>query len=242
MARYQGDHATARALLAEALALYRAVGDKRGTAFALNRLGLVAHEEGDLATARALLVEGLTLCKELGHKRGISESLEALARLAGAQRQAGRAAQLGGAAEALRAAIGAPMPPVERVRHERALVAARGQLAAGAWAAAWTAGQVLPPEEAVVLALAVPDGPEAGAATPAPPGTTSASPPYPAGLTAREIEVLRLVAEGLTDPQVAERLFLSPRTVNQHLRSVYNKLGVSSRAAAARFAAEHRLL
>ncbi len=64
----------------------------------------------------------------------------------------------------------------------------------------------------------------------------------PAGLTPREVEVLRLVAEGLTDAQVAERLFLSPRTVSQHLRSIYTKLGVSSRAAATRYAIEHGLL
>jgi DNA-binding NarL/FixJ family response regulator len=63
----------------------------------------------------------------------------------------------------------------------------------------------------------------------------------PAGLSAREVEVLRLVAEGLTDAQVAERLYLSTRTVNQHLRSIYNKLGVSTRAAATRFAVEHGL-
>jgi DNA-binding NarL/FixJ family response regulator len=63
----------------------------------------------------------------------------------------------------------------------------------------------------------------------------------PAGLSEREIEVLRLVTKGLTDAQVAERLTLSPRTVSQHLRSVYNKLGVSSRAAATRFAVEHGL-
>ncbi len=60
-------------------------------------------------------------------------------------------------------------------------------------------------------------------------------------LTRREAEVLRLVAEGLTDPQVAERLYLSPRTVGQHLRSIYNKLGVSTRLAATRFALEHGL-
>ena len=53
--------------------------------------------------------------------------------------------------------------------------------------------------------------------------------------------MLRLVAEGLTDAQVAERLFLSRRTVNQHLRSIYNKLGVSTRAAATRFAVERGL-
>jgi DNA-binding NarL/FixJ family response regulator len=60
-------------------------------------------------------------------------------------------------------------------------------------------------------------------------------------LSVRELEVLRLVAEALTDAQVAERLSLSPRTVGQHLRSIYNKLGVNSRAAATRFAFEHGL-
>jgi len=63
----------------------------------------------------------------------------------------------------------------------------------------------------------------------------------PAGLTPREIEVLRLVAEGMTDAEVANRLYISPRTVSQHLRSVYGKLDVSSRSAATRFAIEHNL-
>jgi DNA-binding CsgD family transcriptional regulator len=63
----------------------------------------------------------------------------------------------------------------------------------------------------------------------------------PAGLTAREAEVLRLVAEGLTDARVAERLYISRATVNAHLRSIYGKLGVSSRAAATRRAVEHGL-
>jgi DNA-binding CsgD family transcriptional regulator len=65
---------------------------------------------------------------------------------------------------------------------------------------------------------------------------------HPTGLSVREIEVLRLVAEGLTDAEVADKLSISPRTVGQHLRSVYNKLGVPSRAAATRFAVEHRLV
>ncbi len=63
-----------------------------------------------------------------------------------------------------------------------------------------------------------------------------------AGLTAREVEVLRLVAQGLSDAQVAEQLVISPRTVNWHLTSIYSKLGVSSRAAATRYAIEHRLI
>src|SRR6266702_735004 len=82
--------------------------------------------------------------------------------------------------------------------------------------------------------------------TPTPAGQPSTSngkpfPTYPAGLTAREVDVLRLVAQGLSDAQVAEKLVISPRTVNSHLTSIYNKLGVDSRAAATRFAVEHQL-
>jgi DNA-binding NarL/FixJ family response regulator len=65
---------------------------------------------------------------------------------------------------------------------------------------------------------------------------------YPAGLSTREVEVLRLVAQGLTNPQVAERLLLSRRTVEIHLRNIFDKTGASSRAAATRWAAEHDLL
>jgi DNA-binding CsgD family transcriptional regulator len=66
-------------------------------------------------------------------------------------------------------------------------------------------------------------------------------PTYPAGLSQREVEVLALVAEGITNGEVSARLVVSPRTVEQHLRSIYNKLGVSSRAAATRFAVEQQL-
>ncbi len=65
---------------------------------------------------------------------------------------------------------------------------------------------------------------------------------YPAGLTAREVEVLKLVARGLTNAQIAQELYLSPRTVNAHLNSIYQKLGVGSRTAATRFAGEHGLI
>jgi DNA-binding CsgD family transcriptional regulator len=64
---------------------------------------------------------------------------------------------------------------------------------------------------------------------------------HPAGLSPREAEVLGLVAQGLTDAQVAEQLFISPRTVGVHLSSIYNKLGVSSRVEATRFAVTHGL-
>ncbi len=65
---------------------------------------------------------------------------------------------------------------------------------------------------------------------------------YPADLTAREVEVLHLVAQGLTDAQVAEKLVISRRTVNWHLTSIYGKIQVSSRCAATRYAIEHHLV
>ena len=64
----------------------------------------------------------------------------------------------------------------------------------------------------------------------------------PAGLTEREIEVLRLVADGFTNNEIAAHLFLSPKTVSRHLSNIFAKLGVSSRAAATAFAVEHHLL
>jgi DNA-binding NarL/FixJ family response regulator len=65
---------------------------------------------------------------------------------------------------------------------------------------------------------------------------------YPDGLTAREVEVLRLVASGLSNTQVSERLIISPRTVDTHLTSIYSKIGVSSRSVATRYALEHHLV
>ena len=63
-----------------------------------------------------------------------------------------------------------------------------------------------------------------------------------AGLTAREVEVLRLLARGLSNKQVAERLVISPKTVGNHVEHIYAKIGVSTRAAAGLFATEHGLL
>ena len=64
----------------------------------------------------------------------------------------------------------------------------------------------------------------------------------PAGLSEREVEVLRLVSRGLTNRQIAEHFTISPRTAEHHVQHIYTKLGVSSRAAAAIFAMEHDLL
>jgi DNA-binding CsgD family transcriptional regulator len=89
------------------------------------------------------------------------------------------------------------------------------------------------------LALKLADALETGLN--APPAAPAPAPTLPAGLTQREVEVLSLVAQGLTDAEVAGRLSISGRTVGQHLRSIYSKLAVSSRVGATRFAIEHDL-
>jgi DNA-binding NarL/FixJ family response regulator len=66
--------------------------------------------------------------------------------------------------------------------------------------------------------------------------------PTPAGLTAREMEVLRLVAEGRTNREIAKALVLSDHTVRRHLQNIFNKIGVSSRAAATAFAFQRNLV
>jgi HD-GYP domain-containing protein (c-di-GMP phosphodiesterase class II) len=68
------------------------------------------------------------------------------------------------------------------------------------------------------------------------------APANPGGLTHREVEVLRLVARGGTNKAIGEQLFISPKTVGRHVENIYAKIGVSTRAGAALYAMEHRLL
>ena len=132
------------------------------------------------------------------------------------------------------------MHPVHRTNYEQTMALARTALGEQAFRAAWAEGRIMTPEQAlVVLGQAMLPTPMPARPKAAP---TIPSSPTPAGLTAREVEVLRLLAQGWTDAQIAEHLVISPRTVNHHTTSLYSKLGVSSRAAATRFAHEHHVL
>jgi DNA-binding NarL/FixJ family response regulator len=147
-----------------------------------------------------------------------------------------KAVRLLGAADSLREAIGAPLTAAERENLERYQRIARRQLRKFAFTAAREAGQAMSLEQAVQYALE----PSKESSQDAGKKTTRQS--FPAGLTAREVEVLGLVAQGLSDAEVSESLVISPRTVNAHLTSIYNKLGVNSRVAATRFAVDHGLV
>jgi DNA-binding CsgD family transcriptional regulator len=208
------------------------MGHRHGTAESLAVLGKIIAAQGDYAAARGLYEQSLAISGELGEKWVIAMGLVGLGEVVAAQQKLAWAAQLWGAADALRDAIGVPIPPVELASYERSVSAARVHLGERAFAAAWAQGRSMTPEQALA----------AKGQKPTPTPTTTASPPtYPDGLTAREVEVLRLLAGGLTDIQIAEKLVLSPRTVHAHISSIYSKLGVTSRSTATRYAMEHHL-
>jgi predicted ATPase/DNA-binding CsgD family transcriptional regulator len=242
IALFGGDLATARTLFEEGLALKRQVGDAGGIVFSLTCLGLVACYARDLDAARAHLAEGLAVWRDTEDRTGLPLLLDCFALLAAAQGQPDRALRLAGAAAAQHEAIGAPLPPILRAQLEQWLAPAR-QALGGAAGVAWGEGRAMPLDEVTAYALAEDAAPGAVAtapATPADKGGAAESPAgrqsLPGGLSEREAEVLRLVAEGMTNREIAADLILSEKTVARHLSNIFNKLGVSSRAAATAFA------
>ncbi len=234
VALYKGDYDRAESMLEESLALSREGGYREGVAWALNQLGMVAYHRGNHERAGWSLGESLAVHKDLGDMGRVASVLEALAETAGAQKRFGLSARLFGAAEGLRETIGAPVPPCERPEHDRVLDSVRTHVGDEEFSRLRAEGRAMKLEEASSLAL------EPGPAQA--PDKATAKTTTQDVLSAREAEVLGLVAEGLTDQEVAQRLYLSPRTVGQHLSSVYRKLGVRSRTAATREAAERGLI
>jgi tetratricopeptide (TPR) repeat protein len=113
------DYNQATRLLQESLRLRRTLGDDRGIAWALHQLGLVARASGKSKRAKAHMIKALSLRARLGDKRGIASSLHDLGNIALDEGDPARATQLFAAAESLRDAIGAHLPPQERIACER---------------------------------------------------------------------------------------------------------------------------
>jgi predicted ATPase/class 3 adenylate cyclase len=153
VAHAQGNDVRARALLEESLAFLRAHTSHWGLFWTLSELGNVAHAQGDDAEARELMRESLRVHQQVGTKWNMAQSLERFAGLAVAQGRPERAARLFGAAEALRIALGAPLPPGERADYERDVAAARAQLDEATLAAAWAEGRAMSLEQSIAEAL-----------------------------------------------------------------------------------------
>ena len=138
----------------------------------------------------------------------------------------------------LRKATGIAVSPIDRAFNERTIATVQAQMGVGAFTTARAEGHGFTLEQAFSyqnLPITLKQS-SLVEITPSPP------PGYPDELTAREVEVLRLVAQGLSDSGVAERLVISPRTVQGHMRSIFNKINVNSRSAATRYAVEHKLV
>jgi DNA-binding NarL/FixJ family response regulator len=244
----QGEAERAQELFEESLALFRLLGEQRNIAWSLSRVARAAEAQGDNAAAFARYQESLALFREVDDPRGLASCLKGWAELVARQGEAVWAARLWGAAESLHA-VKRPhdifILPAMDTDDGQLMAAARTQLGEQAFAKALAEGRLMTPEQA----LAARDKPLIPDRTPVKSDMKAGmdthqrpSPTYPHGLTEREVEVLRLVARGLTDAQIAEKLVISPRTVNAHLRSIYNKLGITSRNAATYVAIEHQLI
>lgn len=252
-----GEYAEARELFAQALATREAFGDIRGVAHCLDQLGNSALALGDTQEAGRRYAQSLALFRQIGNQWGMAASLINLGGLAYGQQRVVAASRL--LHEALTLAVQMQskpqiarilrmFTPILRQYGETAWIEQLAQLTENAdpfidlrapaeallgwaWEGADRLLSHLPTLEQAIDEAQRPTHQPA----PLPPTDSIAS------LTQREIEVLRLVAQGLTDAQVAERLVVSRRTVSTHLTSIYGKLQINSRSAATRFAIEHGL-
>ena len=152
LARERGALNEARVLADEALLLARELGNTSAIASALGLLGLLATDEGDVARAGAMLGDALELLHHLGDKEATVWGLEALARTALLAGQSATACRLFSATQSLRDAIGAPIPPIERPKHERDVAAVRAAFDGNAFESSWAAGRTLTLEQVVAEA------------------------------------------------------------------------------------------
>ena len=195
----------------------RDASDPAGVARSLVQLALVARARGADDEAMDLLHEALTNQAEIGNA-GVPQSMEAVAGMGADQGRPAHAARLFGAAEALRQAHGAHRRPDEIAGYEADVAHLRSVLEPSAFAAGWADGAALSRDEAVALALRGrgprdPDRPSLGWAS----------------LSPTEVRIVDLAAEGLTNREIGERMFISDRTVQSYLTRVFRKLGVRSR-------------
>jgi len=212
------------AAIEEAVLVARESENPLAIGAALEGQAQLAAEAGEVSRAEELLHEALRAFHDGGDPAGAADVLESLAALVRELQSDEQAVRLLGAADAARAALGCVRFPVRQPDHEAQLSALREALGEEAFETAWSAGASLSLDDAVAYA-------ERGRGERKRPsrGWDSLSP--------AEVRVVQLVSEGLTNPQIGERLFISRRTVQAHLSHVFAKLDVASRAELAAQAA-----
>jgi excisionase family DNA binding protein len=225
----RGDLSGALERHAAAAAGWRALGDTGHVVTALTSLAwvaLLAREEPRAATAYR---EALELAAAGGDSWYVAWCVIGAGGLAAARGDLPLAAELLACGSAGRERLGILLRPATQDALDEIVAAVRRRLGNAAFAAAWERGRALPLETAAAQAMDV----FVAALPPVPP-------PY--GLTRRERDVLRLLAAGQSDKEIADALFVSPRTASAHVSAILGKLGVDSRAAAIALAFRQELV
>jgi predicted ATPase/DNA-binding CsgD family transcriptional regulator len=233
--------AQARGYLDEALTLCRPSGAQSAQlAIVLNEIGRLACLEGNVVEAGERFGESLRICWSSFNLWSLPKSLEGLGCVAVLAAQPEQACRLLAAAAALRERTGAPVMVADRGYYEQIVQRTREQLAPAAFAAAWDEGRASPLEDVVAEALSLADETasltEADESVSAREGGRNHADREDSALTLREREVLRLIAAGLSNADVAQALFISPRTVSTHAAHILNKLGLATRTELIAFA------
>ena len=217
---FGSDINTAMAISSEGMRLSRDAGDLFYLGSMLRNLAAIALTKGDLDEANARAGDALRVARQIDDRIAEHYVLAGLSWHAASSGQARLAARLLGAAEAIGAGAGAKIVGPHAPFHTQAKEAAIQALGAAKFEAEFEAGKRLSRDAAVRLALGESDQSPVAASFGA-----DASP-----LAKREAEVAALVADGLSNKQIAARLFISERTVDSHIGHILNKLGVNSRS------------
>jgi len=216
-------------------AVAHSVGNLYGLSYLQFRWGVLALANRDLQRATGCLKESLRLAGELDSTREMAVAIAALALVAGAAGQVERAARLAGATQALLNRAGCDLPVFLRDEYERGVAVVREHLDAGRFARLFETGNALPAWKITQDALGAMVTADGNTEDPAP----RAEPEY-TPLTAREWEVACLVAQGLRNREISERLILAERTIGSHLERMYAKLRIRSRAQLVVWVAERK--
>ena len=225
-----GDLDAARSHLAEALDISRALNDRFAAVYQTFNLGLAELLGGSPEAAGALFAESLDVARHTGMRAQVAYALIGLALVGWGGADPGWLAQVHGTAEQALANLGEALEPLEARLAAQDRQRLRTVMGDRAFEAEYAAGRTLDPAQ--VLAALGRAGTSAGQPDPAPPKAAE-SDEAATVLTPRELDVLRLVAQGLSNSDIARQLVLSQHTVHRHLANILRKLDLSSRASAA---------